>query len=182
MSTPVIKIDRYLQAHRSNFGGVRRGGTKMIVLHTSTGSLSSMDNWFAQDHRPFGMPQSSAHFGVGLDGILHQYVREDLAAYHGGYVEKTVNPIVKAFWTKYRYSPNDFAIGIEHVDNMKPFTVRRTKQQLDQSIELCVYICKKYNIEPTTATIIGHKTFRPSKGCPGNLPVNTIISAVKTLV
>lgn len=177
-----MKIDKFIQAHPTNYGGIRRGGTEMIVLHTSTGSMSSMDDWFSRSHIPFGAAPSSAHFSIGLDGILHQYVNENLSAYHGGFVENTSNPIVKMFWDRRWFSPNDYAIGIEHVDNRQPLTIKRTKQQLDKSIELCVYLCKKYDIEPTTKTIIGHRTFRPSKSCPGNLPINTIISAVKTLV
>lgn len=50
-----------------------RSGTKpvAIVNHVSQGSLGSMDNWFNDKKRVDG---SSSHFGVGLDGTIHQYV------------------------------------------------------------------------------------------------------------
>src|SRR5262245_8278660 len=75
-----------------------------VVIHVIVGSLKTADSWF-NDARA----QVSAHYGVGKDGVVHQYVEESDTAFHAGTVERPV-------WTLGRpgLNPNAHTIGIEH--------------------------------------------------------------------
>lgn len=53
-----------------------------IVLHTMGGSLAGTDSWFAQE-----VSQVSAHYGVGLDGRIHQYVALEDGSWANGILE-----------------------------------------------------------------------------------------------
>jgi LysM repeat protein len=77
-----------------------------LVLHVAGGSLAGMDQWFADPDN-----LSSAHFGVGLDGRIHQYV--DLAdrAWANGFTEpgnRWPGPTDA--------NPNDWTVSIELED------------------------------------------------------------------
>jgi LysM repeat protein len=54
-----------------------------LVVHTAGGTLEGMDRWFTS-------PESgvSAHFGIGLDGRIHQYVALGSRAWTNGAVEE----------------------------------------------------------------------------------------------
>ena len=71
-----------------NYAAGRRGWTpEAIVIHVMDGSLSGTDSWF--NNPASGV---SAHYGVGKDGVIHQYVQENDTAFHAGTI---VNPV----WT-----------------------------------------------------------------------------------
>lgn len=66
-----------------NFWPRRRGYQPLaIVVHTTSGTLAAADSWFANPSS-----QVSAHFGVGLDGVIHQYVGSADAAWSNGVLE-----------------------------------------------------------------------------------------------
>jgi len=54
-----------------------------IVMHTMGGSLAGTDSWFRSPSS-----QVSAHFGVGLDGAVHQYVDLSNTAWANGVLEE----------------------------------------------------------------------------------------------
>ncbi|NJK45269.1 MAG: N-acetylmuramoyl-L-alanine amidase [Pleurocapsa sp. SU_196_0] len=141
-----------------------------IVIHTSTASLSSMDHWFTNADA-----RASAHYGVALDGTVHQYVREADTAFHAGVILRPRNALVKKMGA---VNPNSYLIGIENEDLGDPMGVTRTESQIDANVELVYRICKGYKIKPSAATIIPHRAIRADKLCPGNMPVNEIIRRV----
>lgn len=90
-----------------------RSGTKpcAIVNHVSQGTLGSMDAWFNDTKRPQG---SSSHFGVGLDGSIHQYVRiEDRAWTQGIPLPSGLSIATAQIVKDMKIDPNRFCVSIE---------------------------------------------------------------------
>jgi N-acetylmuramoyl-L-alanine amidase len=53
-----------------------------LVLHTMGGTLAGCDSWFRNPSS-----QVSAHYGIGLDGEIHQYVKLEDGAWANGVLE-----------------------------------------------------------------------------------------------
>ena len=89
-----------------------RGKSQPIVIvnHITAGSLQSVDNWFSSKDND----RASAHFCVGRNGDIHQYVDIRRKAWHAGLTKEGVQfataPIIKRF----TMNPNNYSIGIEH--------------------------------------------------------------------
>src|SRR5918912_3174811 len=63
-----------------NFASGREGNSvKFIVVHHMAGTLAATDAVFQDTQR-----DTSAHYGIGRGGEIHQYVSEDDTAYHAG--------------------------------------------------------------------------------------------------
>ncbi len=77
-----------------------------IVLHTAGGSLDGMDSWFLKDGS-----EHSAHFGVGLDGRIHQYVDLHDRAWANGKIERG-----SAWPGPANMNPNNLTVSIETED------------------------------------------------------------------
>src|SRR5262245_23760158 len=73
----------FIGAHPANFN-VGRGGIapEAVVLHIAEGSMSAVDGHF---NNPAS--QVSAHFCVGKNGVIHQYVNTGDTAFGNGIVE-----------------------------------------------------------------------------------------------
>lgn len=97
---------QWIGAARENFRKGRPAGfvPQAIVVHIIVGSLGSADSHFND-------PQAtvSAHYGVGKDGRIHQYVEEADTAYHAGIVVRPSWSLIKP-----GVNPNFYTIGIEH--------------------------------------------------------------------
>jgi len=135
-----------------------RNGRKpeAIVIHISTGSLASCDNWFAD-------PQSyvSAHYCVGKAGQVHQYVDEKDTAYHAGTIHQ---PTAQLIIDNGKANPNHYTIGIEHEGKA---TDEWTDAMYLASAELIAAICKRWQIPCDADHIIPHRAIRSNKTCPG---------------
>jgi N-acetylmuramoyl-L-alanine amidase len=85
-----------------------RGGYKpcMVVMHIAEGSLDACDAWFADSES-----NASAHYCVGKDGEIHQYVAEELAAWANGVVR---DPRATLPYPDAAVNPNLYTISIEH--------------------------------------------------------------------
>lgn len=77
---------------------------EIIVIHISTGSISSMSYWFADEKS-----NASSHYAVGLDGSYVQYVEESKASWSCGRVN---NPSFSLY--KPDVNPNLYTINIEN--------------------------------------------------------------------
>src|SRR5687767_7992079 len=75
-----------------------------VVVHIMEGTLAGTDAWF-NDPRS----RVSAHYGIGTDGTIHQYVGEADTAYHAGRRSQPVWKLIKP-----TPNPNVYTIGIEH--------------------------------------------------------------------
>ena len=77
-----------------------------IVDHVMAGYLTGCDSWFS--HTP---PWSSAHFGIGKDGAIHQYVDTDDGPYANGALNK---PSAAGLEIAEFGNPNVLTVSIEH--------------------------------------------------------------------
>ena len=92
--------------------GRRTYRPEAIVIHVMDGTLKGTDGWFSSP-----LSQVSAHYGIGRNGEVHQYVEEIDTAWHAGRIHDPTWPLInKALsLTLYRSSealivPCEFAI------------------------------------------------------------------------
>lgn len=89
-----------------------------ITLHIMVGHLAGTDSVF---QRPGG---ASAHYGIGADGTIHQYVNENDGS-----------------WSDANYASNNSTISIEHEGGMDGIPC--TKNCMDTSAQLCADIARR---------------------------------------
>ncbi len=144
---------------------------ELIVIHVIVGSLLSADRWF---NNPAA--SVSAHYGVGCDGQVHQYVAETDTAFHAGIV---VNPDCELVMSRPNMNPNYYSIGIEHEGQPgDPWT----DQQAAASAALIAEIAQRWNIPIDDQHVIQHHEIRASKTCPGGQQkVNVLIAGAQTV-
>lgn len=99
-----------------------RGGYHVdhITLHIMVGYLTSADNFFQSPGSA-----ASAHYGVGGDGTIHQYVDERDGS-----------------WSDANYASNNSTISIEHEGGMDGIPC--TQACMDASAALCADIARRY--------------------------------------
>ncbi|HEX9060865.1 MAG TPA: N-acetylmuramoyl-L-alanine amidase [Clostridia bacterium] len=136
-----------------------------IILHTMVGTVDGANARFNTPNS-----QVSAHYGIGLDGKLYQWVDEDNVAFHAG-----------------NYLVNQSSIGIEHEDGTNPqtnpqgYNNPRPDALYETSAKLVADICKFYDFPADTDHIFRHedvidKQFYPGgTSCPDALDTNRII-------
>lgn len=90
-----------------------------ITLHIMVGHLAGTDSVFS---RPSS--QASAHYGIGADGTIHQYVHE-----------------TDGSWSDANYASNNSTISIEHEGGMNGIPC--TKNCMDASAQLCADIARR---------------------------------------
>lgn len=132
-----------------------RGGQRVqiIVIHTMVGTIASANARFQQ-----AAQQASAHYGVGLDGSLVQWVAEKDTAYHAG-----------------DWLINETSIGIEHEDN-GDYNGVRSDALYSASSALVSDIAKLYGIALDRAHVRKHSEVSDSPtACPDALDINRII-------
>ncbi|KFF31639.1 N-acetylmuramoyl-L-alanine amidase [Bifidobacterium bombi] len=91
-----------------------------ITLHIMVGRLTGTDSVFAGQ-----ASQTSAHYGIGADGTIHQYVSESDGS-----------------WSDANEVSNCSTISIEHEGGMAG--VPCTRACMDASAELCADIARRY--------------------------------------
>lgn len=91
-----------------------------ITLHIMVGYLGGTDSVFKNPST-----QASAHYGIGADGTIHQYVNESDGSYSDA-----------------NYASNNSTISIEHEGGMAG--VPCTQACMDASAQLCADIARRY--------------------------------------
>lgn len=126
-----------------------------VVVHIIEGSLKSADHWFND-------PQSkvSAHYGVGKNGEIHQYVGESDTAWHAGRVYEPT-------WEGIRpgVNPNLYTIGIEHEGHAD---TEWTDAMYRASADLIRNVCTRWSIPIDRDHVVGHREIYARKTCPGH--------------
>ncbi len=89
-----------------------------ITLHIMVGHLTGTDSTF---QHPNG---ASAHYGIGADGTIHQYVNENDGS-----------------WSDANYTSNNSTISIEHEGGMNGIPC--TQACMDASAKLCADIARR---------------------------------------
>jgi hypothetical protein len=134
-----------------------------IVIHTMDGFLTGTDAHFSDPTK-----NASANYGLGLNGEIHQYVKEKHTAYHCGiYDGRNGNKV---------YNQN--SLSIEHADN-KNVWAERPAELYAASGALVKDICKAHGIPIDADHILGHNKVKPGKSCPANLDINRIIALAR---
>lgn len=105
----------------NHYTGRQGYGVTHITLHIMVGYLAGTDSTFANPSS-----QSSAHYGVGATGEIHQYVAETDSSYSDA-----------------NYASNCSTISIEHEGGMADGAVC-TQACIDASARLCADIARRY--------------------------------------
>lgn len=138
-----------------NFWTGRKGYVpELIVIHIMDGTLSGTDSWFANT-----ASQVSSHYGIGKNGEIHQYVKEEDSAWHAGRIDSPNAKLVKQ-----NVNPNLYTIGIEHEGSSKDVWTEEMKQA---SAALIQEICQRFKISIDRDHIIGHyQIYSKKPDCP----------------
>lgn len=130
-----------------------------LVLHWSTTkTLQQIYDTF------MGSRKASAHYGIGEDGTIWQFVEDKYIAWHAG-------------------NANNFSIGIEHCGGyLLPDGTRSKPTQAchDASAVLVKYLSTKHRI-PINKEYIKPHNFYMATSCPGSLDINYIILKANTM-
>ncbi len=144
-----------------NFAVGRKGyKPEIIVLHIMDGSLGGTDSWFATPSS-----QVSSHYGVGLNGEIHQYVDEENTAWTQGLKIPPINlpPTFKLY--KQGLNPNVYCLSIEHEGHDLS---KAPQTQLNSTVELIRAMAGRWGIPIDRDHIIGHYEVDPIRkpNCP----------------
>ncbi|MCR4437348.1 MAG: N-acetylmuramoyl-L-alanine amidase [Eubacteriales bacterium] len=134
-----------------------------IVDHIMAGTLEGTDEWFNSP----GNDGISAHFGVGKNGEIHQYVDINDVARHAGNVRYPSWPgLIPNSKNTYFINPNYYTIGIEHEGYSGD---ELTEAQYQATLSLHRWLLEELAIKPGPDTIIGHYRINSVQkaGCPG---------------
>jgi N-acetyl-anhydromuramyl-L-alanine amidase AmpD len=140
-------------------GNWRRGAepprpVRAIVIHIAEGKAASVDSWFNSTEA-----NVSAHFLVGLDGTIRQYVGIHDVAYHAG---EAIAPT----WPGYvrGQNPNTTTVGIEHEGfGLSPWP----EAQLTASALLSAWLVQRFDLPVDPLHFPMHREIKASKPCPG---------------
>jgi hypothetical protein len=147
--------------HHSSRHGHR---IQAFVIHVTEGTIESVDDWFNQEES-----QVSAHYAILKDGDMHQYVKEEDAAWHAGRVD---HPTAKLVLDYPGLNPNLVTLGIEHEGHGdKDFT----EKQYETSSTFIADRADHYGIPVTSDTVIGHHSIFSKKTCPGPVSLDRLI-------
>lgn len=145
-----------IQKSCPNFKPGRQGyKPEIIFIHIMEGSLASTDSWFSNT-----ASQVSSHYGVGLNGEVHQYVQEIDTAWTQGYHQGATFKLHKP-----GINPNLYGISIEHEGTDLS---RASEDQLNASASLIRAIASHWNIPIDRDHIVGHYEVDPIRkpNCP----------------
>ena len=148
----------FVGCHPGNFRKGRPAGIvpDAVVIHVIVGSLKTADAWFGD-----ARAQVSAHYGVGADGVVHQYVEEFDTAFHAGTVERPQ-------WTLGRggLNPNAHTIGIEH----EGFDgTEWTDAMYASTAALVRAAAARWGFPVDASHVVPHRAIRATKTCPGRI-------------
>ena len=152
-----------------------RGGDRprAIVVHTSDGSFEGTAAWFESERSGV-----SAHYLVGLDGRLAQFVDETEVARHAG---RVLDPTAAIAADAEADGVNRFTIGIEFEDGGDPLAVNRPASQYETGALLIAELAERWEIPLDRDHVVGHRELFAAKACPGNLDVDRLLARAREL-
>jgi N-acetyl-anhydromuramyl-L-alanine amidase AmpD len=125
-----------------------------IVIHIMEGTLAGTDAWFLNS-----ASKVSAHYGVGTEGQIHQYVLDTDTSYHAG---RRRHPS----WRLIRKAtnPNLYTLGIEHEGYA---STEWSESMKTASGSLIAELARRWAIRLDRDHVIGHREIFDGKTCPG---------------
>ena len=137
-----------LRQNRANSGNYSRGRggakvNKIVIHHAATTDFDGIGRTFQAAGR-----NASAHYGVGRNNNVDQYVPEEDMAWHAG----TPNPAT---------NPNPSSIGIEHVNSSGAPDWNIAEETFNTSVELVRDIATRHGLLPLVVgqNLFQHKNF-----------------------
>jgi N-acetylmuramoyl-L-alanine amidase len=150
-----------IKKYSPNFTPGRRSyKPEAIVIHIMQGSLTGTDSWFSNCKA-----KVSAHYGVGKNGEVHQFVNEKDIAWHAGVITSPSWSLIKKAPNGLYINPNYYTIGIEHEGTVD---ADWTDAMYQSTSTLIADISKRWNIPIDRNHIIGHHEIYAVKACPGH--------------
>jgi glycosyltransferase involved in cell wall biosynthesis len=142
-----------------------------VVVHTTDGTFGAAASWFEQERSGV-----SAHYLVGLDGRVAQFVAESDTAKHAGRILRPRAAIAAAASGE---GVNRFTIGIEFEDGGDPLGVERPAAQYEAGAGLLADIASRWKIPLDRDHVVGHRELFAGKECPGNLDIERLIELAR---
>ncbi len=163
-------MDSVIQKPSPNFDSRGSNVPKYICLHIMAGTLVGTDSWFANP-----ISQVSAHYGVGFNGEIHQYVDEKNSAWANGFVK---NPTAKIVLDNLNVSQNKISLSIE---NEGQDLAKAPEAQLKALVRLIRCLAGRWGIPLDREHIIGHFEVNSigKPNCPS--PDHTVMDRVVQL-
>jgi N-acetyl-anhydromuramyl-L-alanine amidase AmpD len=121
-----------------------------LVIHTMAGTLEGCDSWFQNP-----ASQVSSHYGIGLGGEQHQYVKLSDGSWANGILEPGND------WTGIvgnSANPNYQTVTVETEDNGSGATAV-TDEQYNGTLAVCRLALQTY---PSIKYLMGHDVISPS--------------------
>lgn len=121
-----------------------------VVIHTMAGTLEGCDSWFQNPSS-----QVSSHYGIGLGGEQHQYVKLSDGSWANGILEPGND------WTDIvgnSANPNYQTVTVETEDNGSGATAV-TDEQYNGTLAVCRLALQTY---PSIKYLMGHDVISPS--------------------
>lgn len=152
-----------LQVPSPNYGLPRgtqgRAGHQVIAIvdHIMSGTLVGTDSWFRNS-----TSEVSAHFGVGKNGEIHQYVDINNVAWGNGVVNKPSWPLLLS-----NVNPNYYTVSIEHEGQSGD---QFTEAEYQATLALHRWLIDSFGLDVNENTIIGHYRIDSvtKADCPGS--------------
>lgn len=135
-------------AHPQNYDTSQKPKTKIVIHHAATTDFNGIGRTFANP--AYGV---SAHFGVGRNQNVDQYVPTNMTAYHAG-----------------NYKVNQESIGIENVNSSGAPNWDIDEATFSTLVELVRDQASRHGMLPLKVgvNLFGHNDFRAT-ACPGKL-------------
>lgn len=125
-----------------------------VVVHIMEGSLPGTDSWFDQTRS-----HVSSHWGIGKNGELHRYVKEEDTAFHAGTVDRPQWKLIRR-----GINPNLYTIGIENEGRNGDAL---TDAQLQTLASVIAAAAQRWGFPIDADHVIPHHFIRAMKPCPG---------------
>lgn len=143
-------------------------GTKDAIVQTFKNPASKVSAHYLVYEQDY-FPTLSAGAGSYRIAETIQFVDESQAAWANGL---KVNPTAKVVLENPNVNPNSFTISIEN----EGFGNKDISELMYQkNAKLVKDICQRHNLPINKDTVIGHRSIRADKACPGKIDVNKII-------
>jgi len=146
-------------------------GRDAVVMHVSEGTMESMVSWF------LGGSEATAHFGIGPDGALYQFVSINDSAFGNGASYRRgqwFDPnghAIQPSWSGLRpgENPNWYTISVEHAGHHQDAW---TNSMDAMNTRLLIWLAEQFpSLAPFLPgkTLIGHCDISPidKQNCPG---------------
>lgn len=134
--------------------GRPHSGPNTLVIHTMAGSLLATDAWFLNP-----ASQVSAHYGVGLNGDIHAYVRTANTAWSNGILEEG-----NCWGDGWPSNPNWWTVSIETEDLGDP-----NQEVTDEQFAAVRTVARTVIARHGIYWLAGHNQISPRSrpNCPG---------------